>query len=248
MNTRLTLLSSVSLTLLMGCSRQEQTAAAPKPKPAAEAPAEKTNITFRSGMPLAEFKERFGEPKGQLINGSKEWLLYDGFEVSHRNGTVSDLPEDIDRLYAEHIEPTPLEKIKDVTTSMPAAHELKAALAKRKAFTVLDSQGEPVDHSELAGGSKVTVVEFTSSESADAALITASLNQIIEAYEEVELRQVDIGSWDSDISKRYHVGSVPDIRILDAYGNLTAQPVTRLEAVEGRIDFDRVKTAIEKAL
>lgn len=246
MNTKLTLLSSVFLTLLMGCGRQEQTTAAAEPDPAAKAPAAEAGITFSNGMTLAAFQQRFGEPKGELINGSKEWLLYDGFEVSQRNGTVRDLPEDIDRLYAEHTKPSPLEKIKDVTTSIPAAHELKAALAKRKAFIVLNSQGEPVDHSDLVSTGKVTVVEFTSSGSADALRVSVNLNRMIEDYEDVELRQVDIGSWDSETARRYHVSSVPDIRILDAYGNLTAQPVTRIEAVDGHMDFDRVKAAIDK--
>lgn len=247
MKTKLVLPGLFSLALITGCTQQPQTTVEPnQPADTTTQPAEQVSIT--NGMPATEFLVLFGEPKGQMTSGSKEWFLYDGFQVSHQDGTISDVPENIDQIYADLTAPSTLEKIKEVKISIPAPEGIKAALAKRKAYTITDSQGHTVDHTELVTTGKLTVVEFSVEGSEAGDLIATNLQSLVSEYENVEFLMVDIVEWNSEISKQYHIGSIPDIRVLDAYGNLLAQPITRIEETDGEIDLTRVKEAIEKAL
>lgn len=233
---------------MVGCSKESPNNNSGSENANSEHTSESLETSITNGMPVSEFLRIFGEPKGRLSSGSKEWMLYEDFQVSLFHNTVNDIPGDIEHIYEDLTAPSTLEKIKDVKISIPAPRELKAALAKRKSFAILDSQGNPVDHSKLVASGKVTVVEFSVAGSPGSALIASNLTHITSAYEDVAFKQVDIVSWDSDISRQYHIGSVPDIRVLDPYGNLISQPVTRLETVEGHVDLERVKVAIEKAL
>ncbi len=247
MNTRFILMTCAFLSLLVGCSEQTQNPVGSENADSANT-SEPVATSITNGMPVAEFLRIFGEPKGRLSRGSKELMLYEDFQVSLVDNTVNDIPVDMEQIYKDLTAPSTLDKIKDVKISIPAPRELKAALAKRKSFAILDSHGNPVDHSKLVSSGKVTVVQFYVEGSPGSALIQSNLTDITSAYERVAFKQIDIVSWDSDLSRKYHIGSVPDIRVLDPYGNLISQPVTRLETVEGHVDLERVKVAIEKAL
>ena len=200
-----------------------------------------------NGMAEAEFKSVFGEPKGSIATGKSETLQYKDFRVTLTNGTIINLPENISAIYVIHNKPSALEKIKELPKQIPAPKELKSALAKKKSFKVLDSKNDPVDHTSLVSSGTVTVVEFYSPDLEACQLVDEGLEKLLAEYDHVELRKIQIDSWNSEIARQYHINSVPDIRILDQYGYLVSQPITRIEKIDGQLDLSRVAEAVDAA-
>lgn len=249
MNVKITASCMAVLTLIAGCNREDGDITLNRPASSMKQNKDnsaKTGITITNGISETEFKSVFGEPKGSITRGPKETLLYDTFQVALLNGTIIDIPENMNEICAKLNKPSPFEKLRKLPQQIPAPQELKEALAKRKSFTLLNSKSEPVDHTSLLTTGKVTVVEFFSDDLEACHLVNTALEELLHAYDQVELRTIEIDSWNSDIAKQYHINTVPDIRILDPYGFLVCQPVTRIEVVDDKIDLSRVQEALDK--
>lgn len=203
--------------------------------------------SISNGISASVFFEIFGEPKAMISQGTKQILQYHDFRATLTNEIITELPENINDKYAYRKQPTTLEKIKELPKSIPATQNLKAALAKRKAHTLLDSKNQPVDHSSLLTTGKVTVIEFYSPELEACQQVDQGLETVLAKYDQVELKKIQIDSWNSETAKQYHINSVPDIRVLDQHGFLVSQPVTRIEKVDDQIDLSRVIDAVELA-
>ena len=206
------------------------------------------DLVISNGIPAELFYEIFGEPKGSIAVGGKETLHYDDFRVTLTNNTIVDLPENINEMFAEKTKPTTFDKLKEATRQISAPQELRAALAKRKAFTLYNSKNEPVDHTSLVSIGKVTVVHFHAPDLDDSVKVNNALELMLAEEEMVELKKIEIDSWNAEAAKAYHINTVPDIRVLDQHGFLISQPVTRIEVVDDKIDLSRVKEAIDVAL
>ena len=250
MNTKRIMLSALLLALAVGCDKKEamEVLSSIKPKPKMKIPAGTDMQSVTNGISEKEFCKIFGEPQGRVSSGENAQLFYADFQVSVQEGAVYDIPEKLTRMYAKKKKPSALKKITDVKIDIPASKELETAFAKQKFYPYHDSQGKPVDHSELITSGKVTVIEFVLEENPACARIDREMEALIKTFEGVEFLKVNILGWNSDISKTYHIGSVPDIRILDAYGNLVAQPIIRIGELDGQINLSRVKEAINNAL
>lgn len=243
------------LTLITGCDRDDGqeafnklTSSMKQHKEDKQKPVLKPDTNITNGMSETEFKSVFGEPKGSITKGSKEILMYDDFQVALINGSIVDIPENINEICAELNEPSALDKLKNLPNQIPAPQELKEALAKRKSYTLLNSKNEPIDHTSLLTTGKVTVVEFYADELEACHTVNAELEKLITKFDLIELRKIEIGEWNSETAKKYHITTVPDIRVLNQYGFLVSQPVTRIEIVDEKIDLSRVAEAIELAL
>lgn len=247
MKVQLSVFYLMILFMISGCSQEEgilSSRSEKAPKTALEP--ERVDTLITNGISETAFKDAFGEPKGSIVKGSTQILLYDDFQVTLEKGVVVDIPESMQQIYADRNEPSAIDKLKEATSKIAAPQEIKAALAKRKAYKLLNAQGEPVNHTALVITGKVTVVEFLNEEVDSCLLVDDELQNLLKSYEYAALQKVDIGSWDSEVSKAYHITTVPDIRMLDRYGNLVSQPITRLEMVDGRVDLARVVDSLEK--
>ncbi len=207
-------LSILSLFLLFGCG--------PKGADVSQ---------LRNGQSEAEVVAIMGAPTGRLVKGSRVTLLYSGVKIEFLNGKTTGL----DAQFAERFEKA--KKARKIKPAILDRLEIKPKYPALPQTVVLRNRsGAPVDHSELVNLGKVTVVDFYAVWCPPCRRLAPHVEALADNDPDVVLKQINIRDWDTPITKKYNISSIPDVRVFDRNGRLMGQPSSDRHAIQRMVE------------
>ena len=106
-------------------------------------------------------------------------------------------------------------------------------------MSTIVKQGEQIDLKEHAVKGGVTIFDFYADWCGPCKKLTPKLEEFAKKSKNVYLRKINIKTWDSAVSKKYSIRSIPSIWIYDKNKKCVAKSINGMQ---------RIKKAVEKAL
>lgn len=121
--------------------------------------------------------------------------------------------------------------------SQPAVK--KAATVKKPKKEQKISTGKKVDIEEYLVDDYVVIFDFYADWCGPCRAIAPQLEKIVNRYDDVILRKIDIVNWESDVAKQYNIKSVPNVWVFDKKGSKMGSPTHDINAVEKYVEKAR---------
>lgn len=207
-------------------------------------------LALSNGQSEAEVAAILGKPIGRMESGKRTVLLYAGGSIELLDGKTVNVDAGFSERFAQAKKENERRSAYEaeqrgkgrvyfdgrwISTEEQAALERERESLVRTAV-VQDEKGNPVDHSALTVPGKVTVVDFYATWCGPCRRLAPVLEAMIANDPEVVLRKVDIGNWESPVVRRYNIPSVPNVRVFDRKGRLTAPPSSNPDTIRGNIE------------
>lgn len=223
-----------------------------------------------NGQSQAEVVAILGEPEGNITSGNSTYLTYAGLRVKLTNGTVTDLAADFNEKLAEarakQAENEAFEAAqkakgliafqgrwvtaeeRDEIRKMHIMEQLKSAQQQddRRAYMVKRPDGTIIDYSPLLVKGKVNIVDFYANWCGPCKKLAPQLKELAEKDKQVELRAVDIETFDSKVAKHFNITSVPNVRVFDVSGALVAPPSHDIEKIKAAVEQAKKQSRVHK--
>ena len=92
--------------------------------------------------------------------------------------------------------------------------------ALAQTIVLRDRTGAQIDHSELVNLGNVTIVDFYAVWCQPCRRLAPHVEALADNDPDVVLKQINIRDWDTPITKKYNISSIPDVRVFDRNGRL----------------------------
>jgi thioredoxin 1 len=101
------------------------------------------------------------------------------------------------------------------------------------------SSGKKVAIEDYLVDGYVVIFDFYADWCGPCKSIAPRLEKIINKYDDVILRKIDIVNWESEVVKQYNIRSVPNIWVFDKKGKKTGSPTHDINTVEKYVEKAR---------
>jgi len=174
---------------------------------------------LQNGQSEADVIAIMGNPSGRLMKGTRITLLYSGVKIELVDGKTTGLDSKFEARFKQ------AKKDRRTPPSILKALEYQPKYPALSQTVVLrDREGTPVDHSELVHLGKVTIIDFYAIWCPPCRRLAPHIEALADDDPDVVLKQINIRDWDTPITKKYNISSVPDVRVFDRNGRLMGQP------------------------
>jgi thiol-disulfide isomerase/thioredoxin len=95
----------------------------------------------------------------------------------------------------------------------------------------LISTGKNVDLQKYLVKDHVVVFDFYADWCGPCKVLGPKIEELVNKYDNVLLRKIDIVNWNSDVSKQYQIQFVPNIRVYDKTGQMIGEPTPDYEKI-----------------
>ena len=109
--------------------------------------------------------------------------------------------------------------------------------ALAQTIVLRDRTGAQIDHSELVNLGNVTIVDFYAVWCQPCRRLAPHVEALADNDPDVVLKQINIRDWDTPITKKYNISSIPDVRVFDRNGRLMGQPSADRHAIQRMVQF-----------
>ena len=109
--------------------------------------------------------------------------------------------------------------------------------ALAQTIVLRDRTGAQIDHSELVNLGNVTIVDFHAVWCQPCRRLAPHVEALADNDPDVVLKQINIRDWDTPITKKYNISSIPDVRVFDRNGRLMGQPSADRHAIQRMVQF-----------
>lgn len=194
------------------------------------------------GQPDRDVRKVMGQPSIEMQSASNRFIwVYGELQLEFTNGRLSapgaeELAKIEPRRTKHNTTTVAPGRLKSWLTSLNAW--AKQTFGSSEPLTVVNSQGETIDHHDLLVSGKVTVLFFFIPGNDACTKVESALAIWIKSRPGVVLKKISIEFAHSSLSRQYNVAYVPNIRVFDRQGRLVAPPT---------YDKERTIKAIQRA-
>ena len=93
------------------------------------------------------------------------------------------------------------------------------------------SQGETVNLTDYLVKDKVVVFDFYADWCGPCRVLGPRVEELVQKYDDVVLRKINIVNWTSAVSKQYQIQFVPNVRVYDKQGQQVGEPTPNYDAI-----------------
>ena len=93
------------------------------------------------------------------------------------------------------------------------------------------SQGEAVNLNDYLVKDKVVVFDFYADWCGPCRVLGPRVEELVQKYDDVILRKINIVNWTSQVAKQYKVQFVPNVRVYNKQGKQVGEPTPSYDAI-----------------
>lgn len=197
-----------------------------------------------AGRSPDEVEAALGKPSGKLQNTQGALWLYAEWRVqfdrdNHVLKAEKDKPVRLSKLDPQFA--ASAEAVAKGASARAAAEDaarIKAAALRDAKIKVVSNGGEEVDLATLLAPGKVTIVDFYADWCGPCKRISPQLEHLAKTDPDVVLLKIDIGKWETPVTRQFSIQSIPNIRVFGRGG---------VQLGDSTSDVDLVKSRVEQA-